>query len=1023
MTGFNTMERTGVVLDAASRRTVNFTLTVGAVAESVTVSAAVQQVQTMSGDVGTVIDDTQWKQIPMNGGNYTQMLRTIAGAATLTLDPMGVRDTGLSTTQSSVNGIRVRSMNYQLDGGNNLDEGSYMNQMVNPSLESIAEVKVEASSFSAEFGDYAGAMVNVVSKSGTNQFHGSAFEFVRTNAFDARSFFAQRVESLHFNDFGWTLGGPVYIPNKWNADKSKLFFFYSEEFKYFHRGATNVSTVPTLAERSGNFLNSGMTAPVDLLNGVPFPNQVVPASRWSTNGPLLLKPYPVPNYTGSSGNYVFTANSITDSREELVRVNYNVSQKTQAVFAFTGDDKFYIVDGVANTTLGIEPGQRSRPGRIASANLTHTFSPTMVNVFSMVYGYNQIYASPTNQAMTRTALGLTYTPLYPADWYNQAPAVSIANFTGYGPPDSAIYADNHFNWRDDFSKVMGAHTLKFGTYIARIRRSSTSKAAVWGTVAFNTSTVNTTKNAIADVLLGNFQTYTEAQSDPLYYERELEAEFYAQDSWRVNHRLTLELGVRYSLTPPFIDRLDQQSTFVPALYSAAQAPQVNPSTGLLVPGTGNPYNGIAIFGSGWPAAAQGRIPQASNQALNSLFAGLPRGGTDTNYKNFAPRIGIAYDLFGNGKTSVRTGFGIFYDRLWSDIIMGNIQNPPFMNVPTIYNGNIDNLSGTVPAGVPPSLNMYPQHQPTPRIMNYNFGLQQALGENVIVEANYVGNEVRHDPQIINVNQLPVGTLYAPGNSSINVNALRPYLGYANINTQGGSQGTTMADNTNYNGLQVTARRRARNGIAYSVSYTFSRNLDLTSGTPQDSYNAKVDYGLASIHRKHALNIGYVYELPFFAHSKALLHQTLGGWSLSGVTSFQSGAPNSITVSQDIAGIGVASSRATVIGDPNLPAGQRTVAHWFNTAAFLPVASMTKGKFGNSGRDILIGPGFQNWDVSVGKWFNFSEHSRLEFRADAFNTFNHPNFTSIGTTATSSNFGSVTAAGPGRVLSLAMKLVF
>src|SRR5215471_13101496 len=207
--GFNTMEQTGVVLDAASKRTVDFTLSVGGLAESVSVSATVQQVQTMSGDVGAVIDETQWKQIPMNGGNYTQMLRTIPGAATLTLDPMGVRDMGLSTTQSSINGVRVRSMNFLLDGGGNLDEGSYLNQMVNPSLESIAEVKVESSSFSAEFGGYAGAMVNVVSKSGTSQFHGSAFEFVRTNAMDARSFFAQRVESLHFNDFGWTLGGPV----------------------------------------------------------------------------------------------------------------------------------------------------------------------------------------------------------------------------------------------------------------------------------------------------------------------------------------------------------------------------------------------------------------------------------------------------------------------------------------------------------------------------------------------------------------------------------------------------------------------------------------------------------------------------------------------------------------------------------------------------------------------------------------------------------------------------------------------
>jgi hypothetical protein len=309
-------------------------------------------------------------------------------------------------------------------------------------------------------------------------------------------------------------------------------------------------------------------------------------------------------------------------------------------------------------------------------------------------------------------------------------------------------------------------------------------------------------------------------------------------------------------------------------------------------------------------------------------------------------------------------------------------------------------------------------------LSYNFGLQQEIGENVILEANYVGNQGRHLPQIININQLPVGTLTIPGNSSININALRPYLGYANITTDGGGTGSNMADNSNYNALQVIASRRARKGIAFSVSYTFSRTLDTTSGTPQNSYNAKADYGLSSIHRKEALNINYVYELPFFArHSDAIVRKALGGWSLSGITSFQTGGPNSVSVAQDIAGIGVASSRASVTGDPNLSPSQRTMAHWFNTGAFLTAAAMPKGQFGNTGRGILIGPGFQNWDVSLMKSVTLGERVRLQFRADSFNVFNHANFTSIGTTVTSGNFGSVTASGPGRVLSLGMKLLF
>ena len=278
--GFKTASQTGVVLDAASQRTVNFTLNVGSVSESLSVSASAQQVQSESGDVSKTISETQLSQTPLNGRNYAQLLRLIPGSAATSLDPFTLQ---LSTTGQRINGIRSNSMQFTLDGADNQDQGANLNQITNPSVDAISEVQIQTSSFNAEFGGHSGAMVNVIGRSGTRQFHGTLYEFVRNSAFDARSFFAKQVDPLHFNDFGGTLGGPVFIPHKFNTDRNKLFFFFSEELKYIRQGTTNIGTVPTAAERSGDFRNSTLPAPVDPVTNQPFPNRMIPAARLSRN--------------------------------------------------------------------------------------------------------------------------------------------------------------------------------------------------------------------------------------------------------------------------------------------------------------------------------------------------------------------------------------------------------------------------------------------------------------------------------------------------------------------------------------------------------------------------------------------------------------------------------------------------------------------------------------------------------------------------------------------------------------------
>jgi hypothetical protein len=1019
--GFRPTEQSGVVLDAASRRTVNFTLEPGTLSESVSVSAAAEQVQTESGDVSHVISSQQLSQIALNGGNYSQLLRLIPGAVATTLDPFGL---ALSTTGQRINGIRSDSILFSVDGAENMDNGGNSNAAINPSADAIAEVKILTSSYSAEFGGRSGALVNVITKSGTQQFHGSAFEFVRNDRFDARTFFARQVDPLRFNDFGYTLGGPAFLPKKWNTAKDKLFFFVSQEWKYTHTGTTRLNVVPTVEERNGDFRNSSLAAPVDPLNNQLFANRTVPGSRFSQNGPRLLRPLPVPNFAGPGGNYAATGRSQTDPRELLLRFDYALSSKTQLSYRWVHDE-WAIEDGFQGSSLGIVPGGRPRPAYVTSFSVSHVFSPTAINFASFSLSHDIIVGDPHNAALKRTTLGLTFPEIYPANRFGVGPDLNLSGFAGYNAGDRIKKNNAIFQWRDDFSKVIGTHALKLGVQITRSRTDENIRFSDEGAVTFSTAAKNTTKNVIADALLGNFQNYTESIADADYWGRFNQVDFYFQDSWKVNRRLTLEMGVRYNYIPPFVNALGNTSSFDPGRFSLAKAPQINPSDGSIVTGTGDPYNGLVLFGSGFPDKATGRVPAANDQTLQRLFVGLPQGGFATNHGDVGPRFSFAWDPFGNGKTAVRGGMGIFYDRMPTNVLINPSGNPPFNINASIFDGNIDNPTGGTARAFPSTLSMLPQRIPTSSVISYNLGVQRELARNVILDVGYVGNVGRHLARTVNINQLPVGKRLNAPNSTINLNALRPYPGYGAINLR------DQSDNSSYNSLQTAVSRRMQNGLSLTANYTFSRTIDTSSGTPQNVYDARPDYGLSSIHRAHLFNVNYIYELPFFRRNANKIVQTaLGGWVVSGVTTFQSGAPNNVTVLSDVARIGGTSSRATVTGDPNLAPSQRTLARWFNTEAFLAPEKMTPGLFGNAGRNTLIGPGFGQWDVATLKSFEISDRAHVQFRAEAFNVINHPSFTGIDTTVRfdsagkpAQTYGAVTSVGPARTLELGLKLIF
>ncbi len=1025
LTGFKPAETHNVVLDAASRRAADFKLEVGDVTETLSITATTSQVETQSGDVSRVITGAQVGSMALNGRNYVQLLQLLPGTAITTTDPFSL---GLNTTGQSINGVRSPSTYFLVDGADNMDNGANGATITQPSLDTISEVKVLTAGYSAEFGGRSGALVNVVTKSGTREFSGSGYEFVRDSSFDARSYFdGAKPAPLKFNNRGYTIGGPITM-GKFNADRSKLFFFFGQDWKTNHQGATNVDTVPTIAERNGDFSNSSLPAPKDPLTGQAFPNKTVPSSRFSPNGFALLSAYPAPNFAGPGGNYVVTGTNQTDSREEVLRLDYVMSERTQFSYRFSHNavDIFNPFQG-GNT--GIVPGVRPRPGWTTVGSVQQTLSPTMLNSASFSATENHITAGPDVSEITRAKLGVNYPEIFPTNRFASGPDLTMSGFTSYNAGDYIKNKNLTYQWRDDFTKVAGEHAFKFGAQITFSEKDQNTRPRQNGVVTFATSAKNSTGNVVADALLGNFQNYTEGNIDQQWQARFWQYEFYGQDNWRVNSKLTLDLGLRYNIVAPLYSALNNFSTFDPNRYDPNLAPTVLPGDGSLVPGTGSPTNGIVLFGDGFPPAANGLIPAASDPSTKALFVGLPRGGVPTEYTDFGPRLGFAYDIFGTGKTALRGGVGIFYDRLRSDTLSGTAANPPLDQTVTVFDGNIDNPVGATQRSFPVTLTGIRSKMPTPRITSFNLGIQHELFRGTILHVNYVGTLGDNLTRVVNINQLHAGARQAA--PTTNVNALRPYLGYAAINI------TENADTSNYHSLQVSLTRRLQQGLEFGANYTFSRALDSSGGSgssplsPEDVYNIARDYGLSSIHRAQNFNSYFIWQVPFFRDAKnLLLRGVVGGWDINGVAVYQSGAPFTIVAPVDAAGIGLSQMRATLIGDPSLPSDQRTAAHWFNTAAFLNPSLMPAGQFGNSGRNILIGPAFSRVDLGVAKVFPIGSKVKLQIRAESFNVLNHTSFTGLNTTVRFDNagnptggFGQVNSAAPGRTMEFGTRVTF
>lgn len=1057
--GFKKSSKTGYTLIADGRLTVDFELEAGQVSESIeVVGAAGETVNTTSSEVARVIDTEQVQSLALNGRNYMQLTTLIPGAPLLNDDQLGLT-TSLSTSQP-INGNRGISNNLSVDGGYNLDSGSNASQINNVGIDFIREVNVKTSNFSAEFGRNSGASINVVTRSGQNRIFGSLFEFLRNDKLDANNYFNNAAAtpvarpSLRFNDFGGSIGGPII--------KDKFFFFGGAEWKYIRLfTASTQRTLPTRAERNGDFSlrlrgpdgvvgtaddgvlrdpnNPAATcvAPV-ITNGVIttpairagcFPGNIIPVARITADGKAFANVYNVMQGkavfygdTPTGNNSLYQEPNPFDYRQEIVRLDYKFNDKHSIYGRYLHDDYDLIAPfgTFIDSQLPTIPTNRLRPGFGIQVGYTWLATSTLVNEIKLSTAWNGQRIPPVGDNWKRATYGFTYNQLYAGSgrFENGIPDTTISGFASFrGPAASLLSPTTDISVADNVSWVKGVHTLKTGLLVIRNRKDQNGRSAYTGTVDFN-STGNSlgSGNGFADALLGNFRTYSEFDSDPIGFFRFSQVEAYATDSWRATKNLTLEYGVRYAWGLPTYTQANNIVNFDPALYNPANAVTVNRNGTLDLSKGGNRFNGLARAGYGVPPEELGRVPNGNSQTVLSVPTAAARGLYDPQHV-FMPRVGFAWTPFNDSKTSIRGGFGVFYDKPEGNIIFSSVNIPPFLSTAQFENGNIANITGGAASAAAPFSDIFTidPNLELPYTMSYSLTIQRELPWGIFGEVAYVGNQGRHLLRQPDINQATFDALRAnaalPTAQRASTNFLRPYKGYSAIRMR------ISDSNSNYNALQLYATKR-KGDLMFTASYTWSKVLTDSSGNgdnPEDPFNRSYNYGPASFDRRHILVGTYTYRLPFFRDGNPVVKGVLGGWEFSGITRWQTGALLTATGTSSIGG-----RRADYVGGEINVQGPDPIVRWFNTAAFTRPPDDRRG---TASVGQIEGPGRYFWDLSLRKQFAITERVRFQIQGDFFNAFNQTNLNNPTTDSNSGSYGRISSAAPARNIQIGMKLTF
>jgi len=1073
MAGFQTYKSSGNVLTPNGRLALGeLRLVVGSVAETIEVAAQAAQVATQSGENSALITRDQFSMIPTKGRDLTNMLRLLPGVQ-MTQDTEAFGGaTGFGATMGAVQGTRSAQQNLTVDGITANDLGAPAGLSGQLNMDAVQEVKVLLSNYQAEYGRNPGANISMTTRSGTKEFHGSAYYYFRNESLNANDFFRNkstdpRISSkpavYRFNTMGVTLGGPVMEIPKINPGRDKLFFFYSFDntVNRIPDGNFTRNFMPTALERAGDFSQS-ITKPKDPTTGQAFPNNQIPLNRFSSMAPLLNL-YPLPNAPDlvalSLGNYEFLRVQKIPNFQHVFRIDYRISSKDSLYVrgAIWRKDTYgpggTVGYGTSINWPFLESHYQYGDDSLA-VNYTHIWTPTIISEFTAGARHNTenenkddfdaVAKKGTRKGVGLASLGYIFggpndnvfdlIPNITYPGFNAAPGV------GFGTRFGLAGYDTVFNVTHATTFILSKHTVKAGIYWNRSLNMEARSGAVNGAFNFGISATNPldSGNGFANQILGNFLTYTEASTRRPYLLFHRIFEWYAQDTWRVSRKLTLDYGMRFSHSPWFYQKNLNASIFDPSKYNRASAPrQYVPglSSGLRVgvdPGTGQTVSAslISAFVPGTGNITNGMVLQTD--------PGVPLGFLDSPGILATPRFGFAYDPFGNGKTAIRGGAGIFYQTEDDGFFTGLRQtsNPPYVYTAQVFNANISQLTPGSGSIFPATTTGYELKASRPVTYNFSFGIQRDIGRGTILDVKYAGSLSRHQGGTRDLNTLPFGARFLPQNidqttatkSPIIDNLLRPIPGYGTVNYN------ERRINSNYNSLQATLNRRFAKSFEFGIAYTYAKSLDYGSderGSPIPQFlDMRRNYGKSSYDQTHVLVANWQYDIPS-SKGKNVVGAVTRGWQLSGVASFSSGTPVGLT--QLVAGVpdllgGGDPGRVNLACNPNLGHFDKTSARFFDPSC---VAVAGKGDIGNAPKDPIRGPGRSNLDMTLFRNFNFSEKRVLTFRWEVYNTFNHTQFTTINTQAnfnaagvnTSTSFGSATGAWPARQMQLSLRFAF
>jgi hypothetical protein len=1021
--GFEEYEQDGITLNVNETASVSLRLAVGSEKQQVLVRADADLIEPTVTSMGKVVEQRELEDLPLNGRNFSQLGLLQPGVVPLT---PGIAEAGGSLRNGqayAVNGQRPESNNFLIDGANNFNgvDGGFV---LKPPVDAISEFRIITHNANAEFGDALGSTTNIITRSGTNQFHGTLWEFLRNDALDANNYFAQTKEPLKQNQFGATTGGPI------KKDKTFVFGFY-EGFRN-RQGETTLTTVPSLKQRTGDFselcpqgftqgfCNNPANQLFNIFANAPYPNNQLPQAQINQVSKNLLGFFPLPN---AGTNLFSTTQTLSNNTDQFgIKVDHYLDPRDTL--------NFYYMFNQLSQVDPLSPGGASVPGFPVGedqraqdfvAQETHTFSPMVIGVARFSFLRNKFLFGEHENHQLPSTLGFKYTPSL--DIAAGPPFVQVNGYTTVGDPITGprnTY-ENVYDFSASLSWVRGKHELKFGGGYQRQEINVLQGIATNGFFVFSPFPIT---DAFASFLTGQPVVFLQGIGDFSRGIRGNNGNGYVQDTYKVTSHFTINAGLRYELPEPYTEIHQRQSLFEPGKKSKVLP---NAPVGLLYPGD----------------------------------PGVPAGLIPTDRKAFAPRLGVAWDPSRNGKLLVTAAYGIFYEPYYTGQggpLQAPISAPPYLGTPQVSLPDFaDPFNGNPPAPgtfstpltnltLSPSLTL-------PYTQDWDLNLQRSFGSDWLFEMGYVGTKGTRLPRFIEANPAVFVPGYVDGqpiSNSSNADQRRLYSGCRLDDSPSSCQFSSTGEiagiaNSAYNAMEVSMRKRFSHGLSFLASYTWSKTIDDVSSfnitgsaskpvagendLAQDPFNLGAERGLSLFDARNRFVGSYVWALPFWNQSQNWYQWVLGGWQLDGIATLMSGTPFTVFDSNDVAAQGTApeitgfsAQRPNLNGNPNN--GPRSVGTWLNAGAFQRLdLTANAGQFGTEGRNVNVGPGYADWDFAALKNFKVTESTQLQFRAELFDILNRTNFRLPDSDISSPTFNHILAAEAPRQVQFALKFMF